>query len=230
MIFNKHGELKGKHAIFAPSSASWLNYDDIKIADKIRNQYRKALGTELHEFVAQQIVLSHKPTTIKNLIQGLENYIYTKYQCDDIENKQAPYGFVLLKQISNVPKEAFETAKAYISDGIAFHMAVEQPLYYSECVFGTADTISFRDSLLRIHDYKSGDTPAGMDQLQTYAALFCLEYVIKPKDIDIELRLYQHGEIGTLCPTVEETETIMDQIVAVTNIAEKIKAKEERYE
>ena len=32
------------------------------------------------------------------------------------------------------------------------------------------------NKILRIHDYKSGITPAKMDQLMIYAALFCLEY------------------------------------------------------
>ena len=28
MIFNKHSELEGRHAILSPSKHYWLNYDD----------------------------------------------------------------------------------------------------------------------------------------------------------------------------------------------------------
>ena len=34
-----------------------------------------------------------------------------------------------------------------------------------------------------------------MEQLLIYAAYFCLEYGFKPRDIDIELRIYQNDEV-----------------------------------
>ena len=34
-----------------------------------------------------------------------------------------------------------------------------------------------------------------MEQLEVYAALFCLEYQIKPSEIEMELRLYQADDI-----------------------------------
>ena len=69
-------------------------------------------------------------------------------------------------------------------------MTPEQILFYSDNCFGTADAIAFRGDLLRIHDLKTGAIPAHMEQLEVYAALFCLEYKIKPADIRMELRLY----------------------------------------
>ena len=69
-----------------------------------------------------------------------------------------------------------KTLNRYVNDGIGFQMQPEVLLYYSDNCFGTADTISFRKNILRISDYKSGDTPASIKQLMIYAALFCLEY------------------------------------------------------
>lgn len=225
MNFNKHSELKGQHALFSPSQNSWLRYDDDKIRDRIRNQYRTALGTEMHEFVAQQITLNHKITNLRMVVAGIENYIHTKYRIAD-DGKTALYGITLINQVGTLPKEVFETARMYVNDGIAYRMTVEQPLYYSEFCFGTADTISFRNNLLRISDYKSGDHPAGMDQLMVYAALFCLEYAIKPRDIQTELRIYQSGEITMSEPDTDELEEVMSTIISVNRVAEKYKAKE----
>ncbi len=227
MIFNKHLDLRGQHALFSPSQNAWLRYDDDKIIDRIKNQYRSALGTELHEFVASQIELNHKVTNLRGLVTGVENYIYTKYRCGDETSKTAAYGMTLLRRIGRLPKEVFETARLYINDGILYHMTVEQPLYYSDCIFGTADTIAFRDNNLRIHDYKSGAHPASMDQLMSYAALFFLEYRIKPRDVHTELRIYQSGEIITCEPEPDEIEDIMSCIINITKLSEKQKAKEE---
>ena len=79
----------------------------------------------------------------------------------------------------------------YVNDAIGYKMTPEQTLFYSENCFGTADAIGFRDGLLRIHDLKTGATLAKMEQLEIYAALFCLEYRMKPGEIAMELRLYQ---------------------------------------
>ena len=76
-IFNKHPNLKGKHAIFAPSQSAWLRYDKEKVIEKLRNRYRTALGTEIHEFAASQIELGHsyKRSSIREIIRALETYI-----------------------------------------------------------------------------------------------------------------------------------------------------------
>lgn len=225
MNFNKHLELRGQHALFSPSQSSWLRYDEDKIRDRIRNQYRTTLGTELHEFVAQQIVLNHKITSVRSVVTGIENHIFTKYRCGE-DSKTAPFGMTLINQIGNLPKEVFETARMYVNDGIAYRMTVEQPLVYSEFCFGTADTIAYRNNLLRISDYKSGAHPADIEQVLTYAALFCLEYKIKPRDIKTELRIYQSGEIVLDEPEPDDVQEIMSSIINVNRIAEKYQAKE----
>ena len=119
-----------------------------------------------------------------------------------------------------------KTLNMYVNDAIGFKMIPEQPLFYSENCFGTADAIVFRDDLLRIHDLKTGITPAHMEQLMIYAALFCLEYKIKPVEIEIELRLYQNNEILYHNPTVEELVPIIDKIVTFDKIINKIKEQE----
>ena len=119
-----------------------------------------------------------------------------------------------------------KTLNMYVNDAIGFRMTPEQVLYYSDNCFGTADAISFRDGLLRIHDLKTGVTPAHMEQLMIYAALFCLEYRMKPAEIGMELRLYQSDEILIHEPEVDEIVPIMDKIVSFDKLIQRIKDQE----
>lgn len=119
-----------------------------------------------------------------------------------------------------------KTLNMYVNDAIGFKMIPEQILYYSDNCFGTADAIIFRNDLLRIHDLKTGETPAHMEQLEIYAALFCLEYRKKPSDINIELRLYQSDDILISTPTAEDIVPIMDKIVTFDKIISKMKSDE----
>ena len=106
-----------------------------------------------------------------------------------------------------------KTIYNYVNDAIGFGMDTEVVLYYSERFFGTADAICFRNNMLRIHDLKTGKGPVHLEQLMVYAALFCLEYKIKPETIDIELRIYQNDDILIHNPSYEEIREIMDLIV-----------------
>ena len=119
-----------------------------------------------------------------------------------------------------------KTIYAYVNDAIGFQMNTEAVLYYSDRFFGTADAICFRNGILRIHDLKTGKTKVHMEQLMVYAALFCLEYKIKPSDIDIELRIYQSNEVIYANPTAEDIVPIMDKIVHLNKILEKIDYEE----
>lgn len=114
-----------------------------------------------------------------------------------------------------------KTLDNYVNDAIGFKMDTEVVLYYSDYFFGTADAISFRKNILRIHDLKTGKKPAKMDQLEIYAALFCLEYKVKPGDIEIELRIYQNDEVLCHKPTAEDILPIMDRIVHYNKLLEK---------
>ena len=115
-----------------------------------------------------------------------------------------------------------KTIYSYVNDAIGFNMSTEVVLFYSENFFGTADAISFRNNFLRIHDLKTGRRPVHMEQLEIYAALFCLEYKVKPGDIRMELRIYQNDEILVHEPTAEDILPIMDKIVHVNKMLEKI--------
>ena len=119
-----------------------------------------------------------------------------------------------------------QTLNMYVNDGIGFKMTTEQILYFSENCFGTADTISFKKDFLRIHDLKTGVTPASMKQLEIYAALFCLEYSIKPSNIGMELRLYQNDEKIIFEPTAEDILPIMDKIIHSDKIITEIRGRE----
>lgn len=115
-----------------------------------------------------------------------------------------------------------KTLYAYVNDAIGFKMSTEVVLFYSERFFGTADSIAFRDNFLRIHDLKTGKIQADMEQLEIYAALFCLEYKVKPEDIGMELRLYQNDEVMYHNPTPEDIHQIMDKIVHLDQVIQKL--------
>jgi hypothetical protein len=119
-----------------------------------------------------------------------------------------------------------KTLYAYVNDAIGFKMNTEVVLRYSDRFFGTADAISFRKNMLRIHDLKTGKGPVKMEQLMIYAALFCLEYKIKPGEIDMELRIYQNDEILVHNPTAEDILPIMDRIIHINKMLEKIEYEE----
>jgi hypothetical protein len=90
-----------------------------------------------------------------------------------------------------------KTLNMYVNDAIGYRMTPEQPLFYSENFFGTADALKFTLSKmhLRVHDLKTGVTPAKITQLELYCTLFCLEYGFKPFELEMEARIYQNDEV-----------------------------------
>ena len=60
MDFNKHLNLKDKHAYLGASKYSWLNYTE----EKLKNAYTRSIaaqkGTKLHEFAATCIEFNQK--------------------------------------------------------------------------------------------------------------------------------------------------------------------------
>ncbi len=121
-----------------------------------------------------------------------------------------------------LPKTS-KTLNMYVNDAIGYKMSPETVLYYSENCFGTADTISFRKNFLRIHDLKTGSSPTSMNQLLIYAALFCLEYKIKPFDISSELRIYQSDKVEISNPPSEDILEVVNKIVHFDKIIEQLK-------
>ncbi len=183
MDFNKHLELKDKHAYLSASKYHWLNYSDDKLVESYNSFLAIERGTRLHEFAKEAIELKTK-------LRGKS------------------------------------TLSMYVNDAIGFRMTPEQPLYYSENCFGTADTITFSKKLLRIHDLKTGITPASMNQLKIYDALFCLEYSVEPKDIQIINRIYQLNEIFEEEQDPEEIAGIERKIVHFDKLIDSVKAGE----
>lgn len=116
-----------------------------------------------------------------------------------------------------------DTVNMFVNDALGYMMTPEQPLYYSENCFGTADAISFEKNLLRIHDLKTGVSPASMMQLEVYAALFCLEYGKDPAKIAMELRIYKQNEKEILEPDPEEISEIMRKIVEYDILINELK-------
>ena len=130
----------------------------------------------------------------------------------------------LIEEQVYLPDEQ-RTLNMYVNDSIDAGLRPEQPLYFSENCFGTADAIGFdeREGILRIHDLKTGINPASMDQLLIYAGLFFLEYDIPVHDIYSELRIYQNNEIDIFKPTLEDIVPVMDAIIHCDEIIESIK-------
>lgn len=119
-----------------------------------------------------------------------------------------------------------KTLNMYVNDAIGYKMTPEQVLYYSNNCFGTADAIGFRNKFLRVHDLKTGEIDAHMEQLRIYDALFCLEYGVDPGDIEIENRIYQHDMILYDRPTPEVVLPIMEKIVAFDKIIDNVREME----
>lgn len=126
------------------------------------------------------------------------------------------------------PERSKTTFNAYVRDAIGYRMQPEVLLYYSDNCFGTADAIHYdeKKKFLRIHDLKTGVTRVHMEQLMIYAALFCLEYNIKPSDIDMELRIYQNDDVQVYNPEGDEIVPIMDKIVTFDKVISRIKEEE----
>lgn len=129
------------------------------------------------------------------------------------------------------PKKATQhsTLYMYVNDAIGFKMDTEVVLFYSDKFFGTADAISFRDRTLRIHDLKTGKVgspESHIEQLEIYAALFCLEYRVKPHEIDMELRVYKNDEVVCHVPSPEDIVAIMNKIVELNKLLEKVEYEE----
>ena len=150
---------------------------------------------------------------------------YSKFQATQRGTILHDFAAQCIRLGQKLPKSS-KTLNQYVNDAIGFKMSPEQILFYSENCFGTADTICFRNDILRIHDLKTGSIPAHMEQLEIYAALFCLEYKIKPGTIEIELRIYQNNEVLCHNPLADDITPIIDKIIVFDKIIKRMKEQE----
>lgn len=211
MLWHDHSKFKGRHALFSPSQPGFLKLTPEEFKNRLISKEKSGIGTEIHEWCFNRITRRHKITSIKDLAKSIDEFIFAKYFSKD-------YGLItqegkrLLKALSFVPQETFNTVKTYVNDAISFRMDPEIVLLYSERFFGTADAISATDGVIRIHDLKTGTTPAHIEQLLTYDAYYCLEYGVDPAKFDHELRIYQSDDILIANPEGSDVQAIMDTI------------------
>lgn len=150
--------------------------------------------------------------------------VYTNMQAKELGTKLHEFAKMAIDLGIKQPRSN-NTLSAYINDAIGFAMDTEVVLFYSKYFYGTADSIAFRKNFLRIHDLKTGSIPAHMEQLVVYAALFCLEYKVDPKDIKIELRLYQNNEVLVHQPEPEEIKEVISKICHCNSILLKMEER-----
>jgi hypothetical protein len=118
-----------------------------------------------------------------------------------------------------------ETLNSYVNDAIGFRMVPEQMLFYSKNCYGQADALGFRKDKLRIHDLKTGIITTKVTQLEIYGALFCLEYGIKPLNIEMEFRIYQNDNIRIYEGDPLVVTNIMDKIVYFDRRIEELRTE-----
>lgn len=219
MSSNRYLNLNRKHALFSPSRGAWIRYDDQKIIDILKNRYRAQLGTEIHEFSAIQIMLNHKITSVRTIPDSIENYIYTKYRFMNCSRETFEDAMNLVDHVKDLPKAVFDTVKFYINDAIGFDMEPEMKLDFSPDIAGTSDAVIFRNQVLRIHDLKTGDGQPTKEQLEQYAALYCLENDKNPSAIRIVLRFYHLDGIIEWEPEANDIWMIMNRMIEVEKLA-----------
>lgn len=205
MKWNNHSNLAGSHAFLSASKSTWLGKTDEELIDAYLNSYATQIGTLMHAYAADAIRFREKLR--KADAKG------AKF---DLMRRGIPEFAIDIQSF-------FPTMIDYVNDSIGFNMDPEVLLYYSDLCYGTADAIQFDGQVLRIHDLKTGTTPAKMDQLKIYAALFFLEYSHKPERTRIELRIYQSGETVLCEPDADEVRFIMDGIVEKDAALQKLK-------
>lgn len=213
MNLNDHSRLRGKHALFSPSSPGFLSLADDEFLDRLISKQRTQLGTELHAWAFYKIKRQHKlGAGVRDAAKSFDEFIFSRYyneQYDSIPDDISR----TLKSIPYIFPQVYGTVRSYVNDAIGFRMKPETVVAYSDRFFGTTDALIFSNNLLRIHDLKTGATPAHIEQLLAYDALYCLEYGVNPSSIQHELRIYQGDDILVANPTGDDIRPFMDKII-----------------
>lgn len=207
MLWNKHKEYEGLHAFMSPSQFYWIKWDNETLEARYYSQYAQAIGTAIHA-LAQDCINSRTKLT-KNDKHLVDICLYKAY----------------VPKIAYDADSIIENLASFVNDAIGFRMSSEILLFYSENCFGTADAISYNEKqhILRIHDLKTGSTPADLMQLKIYAALFYLEYKIKPEQNKTITRIYQNNIIYEDEINYVEIESLMNIIKRNDNYLQILK-------
>ena len=96
---------------------------------------------------------------------------YASYQAKENGTRLHAFAAECIALGQKLPKSK-KTLNAYVNDAIGFRMTPEQVLYYSDNCFGTADSITFKNNLLRIHDLKTGAVPALMMHFSVWSTAY----------------------------------------------------------
>ena len=177
------------------------------------------------KLIGQHAFLSPSNYHWINYDQEKLNRVYLNFLAVEQGTRLHEFAAEAIRLGIKLPKSK-KTLNSFVNDAIGFKMTPEQPLYFSDNCFGTTDAISFKNGILRIHDLKTGSTPASMNQLLVYTALFCLEYRFDPNDIQVELRIYQNDEIFITIPEAEQISNIIDKIILFDKCIDKIREGE----
>lgn len=205
-----YSKLEGTHALFSASKGSWKNdTDDEQIIRRYINSFATTIGTSVHKFA--------------------KNCIDNKIKLSKNDKKLLLY-HLLTDPEANIPEAVidleylFSNVRNYVNDAIMLNMSTEVLLVYSDLAYGTADAISCVNNFLRIHDLKTGRSPVHIDQLLIYAAYYCLDHNVKPRDlVGIELRIYQGSEVIYHEPNPEEIEEIMAKAVFCDDVVNRFR-------
>lgn len=183
----------------------------------------------------------HYRLTGKHAFLSASKYSWIRYDDDKLYNSfftalQAARGTALHEfakmaiELGQKQPKTQQTLNMFVNDALGLHMSPEQILYVSDNCFGTADAISFGPNpqnsgrmLLRVHDLKTGTSKTNVNQLEIYAAMFCLEYGYDPYDIDMELRIYQNDERMIFIPEADDIYAIMQKILRFDEIINRAK-------
>lgn len=217
MKWNDHSNLKDTHALFSPSTPGWEKYDADRMRERYYTSFAADIGTAIHEEAMWHI---KKKIPIKSTTKT--------------ELKLSLY------KLPNIPDDVvdvlnfdpiFKNYMLYVNDAIGYRMDPEIILYANELCYGTTDAISFRDDFLRIHDLKTGVTTPHIEQLFKYAAIFCIEYRVDPRNIGMEFRIYQtDSDILVANPNSEELMPFIDQITQTNKLNKDILERRSQYE
>lgn len=204
MRWNDHSRLVGTHAFLSASKPTWRKKSDEELIEAKINSYAQSIGTMLHAYAADCVKFREKlrKTDMRGARLDLLRHGIPEYTIDI--------------------QRMWPTVMNYVNDAIGYGLDPEIVLYYSPECYGTADAINLDGEILRIHDLKTGTTPAKMDQLLVYAGLFYLEYGIKPENTRSELRIYQTDEIIVYEPDLDEIREVMMDIVDKNRVVQSL--------